>query len=106
MSCLTDVTSSGYTRSMKVLVAAVLALGACTSSSNEPVSRRDCVALRDHLVELRLEDATADREQHRAALVTSLGEAFVVKCQDSVSREQLRCSLSATSSQALSACAP
>jgi hypothetical protein len=89
---------------MKVWVALVMAAVGCTASSGESVSRRDCVALRDHLVELRLEATSTDRDQHRAAVQASLGEAFVGRCLDGVTREQLRCSLDAKSSQALSAC--
>jgi small lipoprotein (TIGR04454 family) len=90
---------------MKYWLGLVVALAAaCGSGSSTQVSRRECEALRDHLVELRMQSSTVDREQHRAALQASLADEFVNRCLGEVSREQLRCTLAATDSQAVTAC--
>ena len=97
---------------MKFLVALValvalvtlVALAGCGAGSTEAVSQRDCAQLRDHLVELGLETATADRDQHRAALRASFGEGFIAGCVHDVTRGQLDCALSSKTSEAYYAC--
>lgn len=78
---------------------------ACSSDEHDGVSRTDCEKLRDHVVDLRMETVTADHDQHRAALRSSLGD-FVTTCTDSTSPEQLRCSLAAADFASLAACTP
>jgi hypothetical protein len=79
-------------------------LTACATESGG-VSRRDCERLRDHVIDLRLQSVTADREQHRAALTTSLGDAFVTECASATSDMHLRCALAANDEESLAACA-
>lgn len=82
---------------------AVALTAACGSDAPERVGHAECERLRSHLVELRMETVTADHEQHRTAIHTSL-DPFVTTCPDSITSEQLRCSLSAGDFRALAAC--
>jgi hypothetical protein len=80
-------------------IAAIFLATGCSSSDDFEVDRTRCTQLRDHLVELRLADATAisasELAQHRAAMKSALGDRFVGECQASLSKAELRCSLSA-----------
>lgn len=93
-----------------VALAAATWVGGCgTESSGLQGSRRDCTKLRDHMVELRMDSVTVDREQHRAAVTASLGDGFVRRCVEQIvdgqmSSKQLQCGLAATDSEALGAC--
>jgi len=90
-------------RRAAALVLLAAALTACTSSS-DAVSRHDCERLRDHLVDLRMSSVTADRDQHREALLASLGDDFVTTCVDQTSTDKLRCALDAHDAAGLRAC--
>lgn len=91
-----------------VLLLGSLGLGgvtACSSgSAPDEVTTRDCEKLLDHVVNLRMQDVTADQEQHRAAIRGAL-DGFVPSCVESTSVERLRCSLKAKDAAALAACA-
>lgn len=79
----------------RVLVAIILCAAAC--SDHETVDRAACTRLRDHVVDLRLADSSSalgkDATQHRAAMKQALGDAFIDNCVQTMSYEQLDCSL-------------
>lgn len=89
---------------VRVISAVLVAAFAACSSDSDDVSRRDCERLRDHLIEVRLEAVTADREQHRAALEAAVGSSFIDGCLEQMSPGHLRCSLAASDSSALAEC--
>ena len=71
---------------------------------DEPVAHvTSCAQLRDHLVELRLAGIENDREQHRRALVATLG-SFVDTCEQSYSDDAIACALQATDPQTAATC--
>ena len=100
---------------------ALLAVG-CDGDGDsgvETVAQR-CIRMRDHLVSLRLETVTAPaateakrssnveqsiREQHRAALISSLGDNFADRCARTMTATQIDCVLDSRESDAASACA-
>lgn len=85
-----------------VLLALVGAVSACNETEDIKAS---CTKARDHLIELRLADASGvDRDAHRAAMKHALGDSFVSSCQRSMSSAQVRCVLSAKNSAAATAC--
>ena len=89
-----------------LLLLATAALTSCSSDTDAGrVGRDDCAQLRDHLVDLRMESVTADHDQHRAALRSSLGASFISSCLELTTEPQLRCALQAADAQALAACA-
>lgn len=67
-------------------------------------SGRDCEQLRQHLVELRLQSVTLDRDSHRAVIEASLGETFISTCVETMPRKQVRCGRAAKDAAALAAC--
>lgn len=100
------VRSSSSMRSRFARVAtlfAIAALVACGGEAEE-VTRRDCERLREHLIDMRMESVTADRDQHRAALEAVIGPSFIDGCREQISSVQLRCSLAAADTSALAAC--
>lgn len=85
---------SGPTSSFIGLI--FIALTAC--AHDEPVDRRSCEKLRDHLIDVRVTSdgaAGADAAQHRDAMKAALGDDFVDTCERSMSVEQLRCAMNA-----------
>jgi hypothetical protein len=90
---------------MRWVVALCVAAG-CASSDDGEVSRSRCTQVRDHLVELRLQDATnVDRDAHREAMKQALGDGFVASCQEHMSSAQLTCALRAKVLSVATACA-
>lgn len=87
------------------VVAALLASG-CSEEHGSAGSRERCEDLRDRLVDLRMASVTTDREAHRASLRASLDEggAFVRRCVDELSSDQVTCGLAATDPAALGRC--
>jgi hypothetical protein len=92
----------------------LLALAACGANDvADDVSKDErvaspCEQLRDHLVDLRVADATgtpAQLAQHRAAMTRALGDDFVASCEDNLDSQQIACSTAATDLAAVSACA-
>lgn len=87
----------------------VLMLSACASEGNQPPEASRCMKLRDHLVDLQVADihvATGiDREAHRRALASALGEDFTSTCTSTLSESQVDCALSANDATAAAACA-
>jgi len=81
---------------------------ACASDredSEDDARRRECVALRDHVIDVRLADATnVDQAAHREVLRQALGTRFVDECTKTVDERQRHCALSATSADGIQAC--
>ena len=84
--------------SRSFVLIALLAAG-CTDHGT--VDRESCTRLRDHVVDLRVADAASelgnDVAQHRRAMNQALGETFIASCVQSMSYEQLECSLKLSS---------
>lgn len=89
---------------MRYGLVVVLMAAACSSDPSEPNPRRECERIRDHIIELRLQGVTADRDQHRAAFESAFGESFLVRCVEEASPARRRCVLDAKDPQALAAC--
>jgi hypothetical protein len=79
-----------------VVTVGVLVLGACTSRDEDgQASARQCEQHRDHLVDLRLADASGvDRDAHRKIMKRALNENFAISCT-SLSGAQIKCALDA-----------
>lgn len=85
-----------------------LGLASCAASEDESeTARKQCLALRDHLIQLRLEAANdkIDVRAHRAALQQALGDKFVDQCRERPVKE-IRCALDATDTASAVACSP
>ncbi len=85
-------------------------LAACSAddASEEERVGSPCEQLRDHLVDLRVRDATGTPDelaQHRAAMMRALGDDFVVSCEDNLGPTQIACATAATDLAAVTACA-
>jgi hypothetical protein len=102
------------TRGPKLLwraLAGVAAFVACTllscaSSEDEAdTARKRCTALRDHLVEMRVEDAAeaVDVKAHTEAMRQALGDDFIDSCTKRPVNE-IRCALSAQDSSSVAEC--
>jgi len=64
-----------------------------------------CERMRDHLIDLKLADATGvDRDAHREVLRRALGESLVTNCKKSMRAAQVLCILNAADSAAANAC--
>jgi len=92
-------------------IVCAIATIACTHH-DDVVSLDRCAELRDHLVDLRIGEATvgqnlsaAEIADHRASLSTALGEAFVQSCTQAYTAEQLRCALAALETDDATTCA-
>jgi hypothetical protein len=81
------------------------ALAGCTSSEDgAAASRKRCVTLRDHLVELRLQGAGVDEvAAHRAAMQQALGDRFVEQCM-ALPPKQIACALAAKDTASATSC--
>jgi hypothetical protein len=99
----------------------LLALGCDGEDESEAETvAKQCVRVRDHLIKLRLETVAAQpvaaqakrspkveqsiREQHRAALASSLGEDFADRCAQTMTATQIDCVLDSRDSDAAGAC--
>lgn len=89
-----------FSRILPILLAALVA---CASNSDE-VTRTECERLREHLIDLRMDSISEDREQHRASLARVTGEAFVTSCVEKTSAVSLRCALAASDPHDLTKC--
>ena len=93
----------------RVLLCAAL-LAACTNEHR--VTRQRCQQLRDHLIDLRLQqanpggasDPSLDLAAHRKVFERALGERFVTSCQQKLDVAQLDCELAAKDSTTANAC--
>lgn len=104
---LNELPFSAHKLPMRGAVVIALLVAACASDEEHAIDRKGCEQYRDHLVELRLHDAssTFDVQQHRAAMKQALGERFISSCEKQVSSSELRCALRASTSLEASACA-
>jgi hypothetical protein len=92
-----------------LLICAVLGLIAWCGGHNVDgaAARTRCESLRDHLVDLRVANASSlDREAHRAAMVKALGDSFVADCQSKLGAAEVHCALHAPDMTAAAACKP
>jgi hypothetical protein len=90
-----------------LLVVSCVVAASCASSEDAGTSdRKRCTALRDHLVELRLQQSGATHvEAHRAAMTAALGEDFVSRCVE-LPASEVRCALAAKDPTSALACSP
>lgn len=86
----------------------LLVLSAC-AEGNQPPDASRCAKLRDHLVDLQVMDihvATGvDREAHRRAFASALGEEFTTNCTSKLTESQVDCAIGASDAAAAAACA-
>jgi hypothetical protein len=83
--------------------AMVLVAVACSDGNDSKGAY--CERVLDHMIDLRLADATGvDRGAHHEALKRGLGERFVSSCVRSMSSSQALCALEATSLAELNGC--
>jgi hypothetical protein len=89
-----------------VLALAAVSCASCASSSSDDhgPSRKACEQYRSHVVEVRLEGVTQDRDAHRTALLASLGDQFVDRCVAETAPGELRCAMAASTIDTLRAC--
>ena len=88
----------------------VLVLAAC--SHERRVTRQRCEQLRDHLVDLRLQQVGPNRPghppidltAHRRALQRALGEGFLTRCQQQIALAKLDCEFDAKDATTANAC--
>ena len=93
------------------MLVGLLTVSGC--SHDDSVDRAKCVALRDHLIDLRVssvattgEDAISTTEiaAHRAAMKQALGDDFLARCEQRLDRHAIACNLAATDLDAASRC--
>jgi len=93
---------------MRCLVYLVIASLGCGGGSIGNESEREqtpCERLRDHVVELRLADATGvDLVAHREAMRQALGEDFIARCQSAMTERQIECTLDAADLETAASC--
>jgi len=85
----------------------ILAGVACTVSDDDGDSTlKRCFALRDHLIDLRIESANklVDERAHREALRQSLGDEFVDRCRERP-LDEIKCALAAKDTSSVADCA-
>ena len=85
------------------LGASAASLVSCSSES-DAVNRKECEQLRDHIVELRMQSVTADREEHRKAIRSAFGEDFIESCIESTPSNEIQCALASNDGDSLRAC--
>jgi hypothetical protein len=104
------------------LPACLLIVTAACSSAPSPdeqasAALRDCIKLRQHVVDVRLADVAGlddvARKAQQQAMLQALGPAsadvadgYVAQCQKSMTSKQVACMLNAENTTAISACAP
>ena len=90
---------------MKFRIALLItSLIACASDAPESATEQ-CTAVRDHLIELRLADASGvDRAAHARAMSAALGADFLERCQTGLSEQQRSCVVNAVTAQIASNC--
>jgi hypothetical protein len=91
---------------MTRIFALAIVVAACSGDEvdEKPAATR-CETLREHLIDLRLEDAVqVDKNAHRDALRTAMGRDFLTACSK-LSDDAITCALRAPDSSTASACA-
>jgi hypothetical protein len=90
-----------------ILVMGLMASGCGTgheAPEHDELSRH-CGQMRDHLVDLRLADATGmDRKRHRELMRNVLDDDFVRNCSRTMTMKEIECVLGAASSESTTAC--
>ena len=105
---VTSETSSGVCMRCKWVGLALL-MAACTAHEQPQNPEERCAKLRDHLVDLRLEDvrgsaAGLDLDAHRAAMKRALGSDFIAECAARMSETQLDCAMASRTLSASNDC--
>ncbi len=83
---------------------ALAACGSADEATTEDDLRAQCAQLRDHLIDLDVENVTVDRDAHRAALARALGDHFVDDCAANKSASAITCGLTAGSLEVAAHC--
>ncbi len=87
----------------------IIFIGCASSDGEEAAEPRQCERLREHLVDLQVADihvATGiDREAHRRAMTSALGQSFVSSCTGKLTESQVQCALGAGDRLTAAACA-
>ncbi len=84
----------------------MLLMGCAGDAQDDGVAtRKRCEKLRDHLVELRLADASGiDHAAHREAMQRALGDDFIGSCTSSLTPTQVTCALDAKDTASATSC--
>lgn len=86
------------------IILLLVCLASCGNEDADESRVGRCERLRDHLVDVRLADATGvDKEAHRAAMKQALGDRFIARCAD-LDDAHLDCAFAASDNAALAAC--
>lgn len=89
----------------RLAVTLVLVIAGCDDDRPEQPELTRCEQLREHLIDLRLEDAMhVDKDAHREALRTAMGADFDSSCSK-LDDAAIRCALQAPDSATAAACA-
>lgn len=91
---------------MKTFLFALVIAAGCRGAEDGETT--PCQRLRDHLIDLRLNETNSnkvDHGAHRKAMKRSLGDNFLRGCEQTITTTKLRCALDATDSTAATACA-
>jgi hypothetical protein len=102
--CITRMTIHVRVASLALVIASTLS--SCAEAPDaEESARKRCIALREHLIGIRLATASesVDVTAHRKAFENALGERFVDDCRE-LPAKQVECSLRAVDSEAVSSC--
>jgi hypothetical protein len=92
-----------------VVVALGCVAGACNedteSNQSDPVER-ECIRVRDHLIEIKFADISdrVDRKAHAKAMEFALGADFVTRCSSSLTPARRACVLAAGDSESAAQC--
>ncbi|MEO8550092.1 MAG: hypothetical protein ABI678_08960 [Kofleriaceae bacterium] len=92
---------------MRKLLLTVLLVACNGDDSDVTPIRTPCEQLREHLIDLRLADASpkVDKDAHRAAMRGAFGETFFSTCSQ-MSEDGRACASSATTLSDATACGP
>jgi len=87
--------------------------GGCGGQGEEETKRMACTQMRDHVIDVRLNDFSTvtdehgqpiNLEGHRTALTNALGDAFIDECINKMTITQLECARAATSVSSVTDC--
>ncbi|MEZ4364719.1 MAG: hypothetical protein R2939_00360 [Kofleriaceae bacterium] len=81
-------------------------LPACVGQSTSTTEARDCTAVAEHAIAMRVASASSDAEraQLEEGLRATMASAFVPRCEAELSDEQRRCALASVDEASLRAC--
>jgi len=88
---------------------AILITATSCARDVEETQRHKCTRFRDHLVDLRVADLPAARQDsvaaaHREAMTQALGDGFVATCVQNIGNADLDCALAARDVVTASSC--